>query len=257
MRQSGYAKHPNYRVYWEPSPKRVRVQFNDHTVVDSERAVLLYETKHIPVYYFPMDDVDDTVLRPSQHTTFCPFKGEANYRDVVVNDKVAENAMWHYPAPFSEVAGLDEFVSFYWNRMDAWFEEDEEIFVHPRDPHVRIDIVESRRLVEVRLGSTLIAASDRTLFLFETGLPTRYYFPYEDVRHDVLRATPTQSACPYKGQADYFSAVINDEEHADIAWRYRTPRDEVGRIAGRVAFFTENVDEVSVAGVPQSPITTK
>ncbi|MCH9671704.1 MAG: DUF427 domain-containing protein [Gammaproteobacteria bacterium] len=257
MRESGYAKHPEYNVHWEPCPKRVRAFLGGQAVVDSTRAVLLYETRHTPVYYFPREDVNSTLLTPTAHSTFCPFKGDANYWSVTVDGKTVENAVWSYPEPFSEVSGLEDFVSVYWGKMDAWYEEDEEIFVHPRDPYVRLDVLASERQVEVILRAEVVASSSRALFVFETGLPTRYYFPPEDVRSELLIPSPTSTACPYKGTAAYWSATINGVDVPDIAWTYTRPVAEAAKLAGYIAFFDENVDATRVAGQIQSRPKTK
>ena len=122
-------------------------------------------------------DVRMDRMTPTDHHTFCPYKGTASYWTIAVGDKVAENAVWGYPEPFEEVAAIEDFVAFYWNRVDAWYEEDEEIFVHPRDPYKRVDVLESSRPVQVIVGGEVVAETRRARFLFETRLPTRYYIP--------------------------------------------------------------------------------
>ncbi len=120
------------------------------------------------------------LLAPTAHQTFCPYKGDASYWTVTVGDKTAENAVWSYRDPFDEVVAIKDYVAFYWNKMDAWYEEDDEIFVHPRDPYKRIDVVNSSRPVRVVLGGETVADTKRARFLFETRLPTRYYIPIDD-----------------------------------------------------------------------------
>ena len=140
-RESGFKTNPDYKITFEASPRRVRVKFNGETIADSTRAHLLFETRHLPVYYFPRADVRMDQLTPTEHHTFCPYKGTASYWTIRVGDKVSENAVWGYPEPYDEVAQIQDFVAFYWDRVDGWFEEDEEIFVHPRDPYKRIDAI--------------------------------------------------------------------------------------------------------------------
>jgi uncharacterized protein (DUF427 family) len=130
-RESGFKTNPDYRVTLEPSPRRVRVKFNGEIIADSTNAHLLFETRHLPVYYFPRSDVRIDRMTPTDHHTFCPYKGTASYWTIAVGGKVAENAVWGYPDPFEEAAEIRDFVAFYWDRVDAWYEEDEEIFVHP------------------------------------------------------------------------------------------------------------------------------
>jgi len=176
-RESGFKNNPDYKVLFEPSPRRVRVTFNGVTIADSINAQLLFETRHLPVYYFPRADVRMELLTPTAHQTFCPYKGKASYWTVRVGDRTSENAVWGYPDPYDEVAPIRDFVAFYWDRVDHWYEEDEEIFVHPRDPYKRVDVVASSRPVKVILGGETIAETRRARFLFETRLPTRYYIP--------------------------------------------------------------------------------
>ncbi|MBC8240406.1 MAG: DUF427 domain-containing protein [Alphaproteobacteria bacterium] len=147
QRSSLYDKHPGYDVHFEACPKRLRVVFNGETLVDTTRAQYLCESNHTPVYYFPIDDVRQDLLQATDHSTHCPFKGDAAYWTVTVGDRTAENAVWSYPNPYPETAEIKDYVAFYWDRMDRWYEEDEEIFIHARDPHVRLDILESSRPV--------------------------------------------------------------------------------------------------------------
>jgi uncharacterized protein (DUF427 family) len=100
--------------------------------------------------------------------------------------------------------------------MDAWFEEDEEVFVHPRDPYHRVDVLESSRHVRVSVDGEVVAETDCPMVLFETGLPPRYYIPPEDVREDVLVPSDKQTQCPYKGIASYHSVKVGDETAEDL-----------------------------------------
>lgn len=251
-----FAANPDYRITFEPSPRRVRVKFAGETIADSTAAHLLFETRHLPIYYFPRADVRVDLLRPTDHHSFCPYKGTAAYWSVAVGDRVAENAVWGYPEPFDEVAAIRDYVAFYWNRVDSWWEEDEEIFVHARDPYKRVDVVESARPVRVIVGGQVVAETRRARFLFETRLPTRYYIPAEDVRMDLLTPTDKVTACPYKGTARYWSVKIGDRDVPDIVWSYPDPIAECPRIKGYLCFFNEHVDEILVDGkaVPK-PVT--
>ena len=141
--------------------------------------------------------------------------------------------------------------------MDQWYEEDEEVFVHARDPHVRIDILESHRQVEIVLGGEVVARTRRARFLFETGLPTRYYVPAEDVRRDLLEASDSHSACPYKGTASYYSARVAGQAYEDIAWVYPEPLPEVARIKGYLCFYNERVDAIHLDGEALPKPSTK
>ena len=132
--------------------------------------------------------------------------------------------------------------------MDQWFEEDEEVFVHARDPYHRVDVVDSRRAVWVVAGGEDLATSTATRVLFETGLPVRYYIPRNDVRMDVMEPSDTRTQCPYKGTAEYFSARLGGEILEDIVWTYPNPIAECPRIANYTCFFNERVEDIYVDG---------
>lgn len=249
-RESGFAKHPGYRVLFEPCAKRVRVVFGGETIADSTRTRLLLETRHTPVYYFPREDVRMDLMTRSEHTTYCPFKGDAAYWTLAVGDKSAEDAVWSYEDPYPETAQIKDYVAFYWDRVDAWYEEDDEIFVHARDPHVRIDVVNSARPVRIRLGDVTLAETRRAKFLFETGLPTRYYIPPDDVRMDLLERSELRTACPYKGDAIYYSARVDDRLIEDVAWSYPDPLAECPGIKDYICFSPKRVDEIAIDGSP-------
>jgi uncharacterized protein (DUF427 family) len=150
---------------------------------------------------------------------------------------------------------LADHVAFYWDRVDAWFEEDDEVFKHARDPYKRIDVLQSSRHVEVFIDGVKVADTVRPRLLFETGLPTRYYIPRLDVRVDLLRPSTTTSVCPYKGVASYHSVALPDRVAEDIAWYYPAPIPEIPKIEAHLCFFNEKVDIV-IDGTPVSrPVT--
>jgi len=244
-------------VMVEPSPRRVRVVFNHVTVADSARVLLLLERAHLPVYYFPVDDVRLDLLEPTAKSSRCPHKGDASYWTLAVGDRVSENAVWGYQEPLPARSDIKGHVAFYWNRVDAWYEEDDEVFVHPRDPYHRVDVLHSSRHVRVELGGQTVADTRRPRLLFETGLPTRYYIPRPDVHMDLLEPTDTVSRCPYKGVASYWTARVGKQVTKDVAWSYPSPIPECPKIEQLVCFFNERVDGVYVDGelqpVPQTP----
>jgi len=244
------------RVVVEDSPRRVRVFFGDVAVADSRRVKLLFESDHLPVYYFPLEDLRQDLLVPSAHTTHCPHKGEARYWSIRAGDRLVRDAIWNYPAPINSCPDIRGLAAFYWDRADAWFEEDEEVFVHPRDPYHRVDVLESSRHVRVLVGGEVVADTHRPRLLFETNLPTRYYIPMLDVRREALQPSLTKTRCPYKGVASYWSVGGGGETHRDIAWAYQAPIAESAKIAGLVCFYNEKV-ELIVDGEPQPRPTTK
>ncbi len=125
-----------HTLYFEDFPRRVRATLNGEVVADSERAKMLHETGHLPLYYFPEEDVNWKILEKTDHTTHCPFKGDAAYWSVKAGDREAENAVWGYPEPLEQSPWLSGYVSIYFDAMDRWMEENEEITVHPRDPSI-------------------------------------------------------------------------------------------------------------------------
>jgi uncharacterized protein (DUF427 family) len=241
---------PGRALYLEPTPKRVRVVLAGDTVADSRRAMLLHESGHQPIYYFPPEDVRAELLDGSDRHTYCPKKGEASYYTIRVGDRVVDAGAWYYPDPIDGAPPIKDLIAFYWNRMDRWFEEDEEVFVHPRDPYHRIDIISTGRHVRVSLDGELLAESDRATALFESNLPPRWYLPPEDVLVE-LEPSDTVTRCPYKGTASYRTVKLAaadgsqprpDRLGKDLIWFYPEPRPEAARIAGLLCFFNERVD---------------
>jgi len=243
-----------YNVRIEPCARRLRAFVGGEVVVDTTRAVYLFETRHVPVYYLPVDDVRADLLEATTHSSHCPFKGDANYWSIVVGGRRIENAVWGYRQPIATCPDISGYVAFFWDRVDAWFEEDEEVFVHPRDPYHRVDVLESSRHVEVYVAGEKVADSHRPRLLFETGLPTRFYLPKLDVDMARLQPSDSSTACPYKGNASYWS--IGDggsggDAIADVAWSYVHPLSAVDKIANLVCFYDEKVERVVVDGEVQ------
>ena len=196
-------------------PRRVRAVFGGQTVVDTTRAVLLHETGLPPQVYVPLDDIRADLIQPTDHHTYCPFKGTASYWTVTAGGQVAENAIWAYPEPNDESGWLKGYAGFYWNAMDEWYDEDERVEGHIRDPYHRVDVRRSSRPVRVLLGDTVLAETTRPLLLSETGLPNRFYIPAADVRQDLLEESDTHTVCPYKGTASYWTVSAGDRKLAD------------------------------------------
>jgi uncharacterized protein (DUF427 family) len=242
-------------IYFEDSPRRIRGVFAGETIIDSRRASLLHEQNHLPVYYFPREEVRTDLLQPSEHTSHCPFKGDASYWSIQVGDRVSENAAWAYPDPIADAPPLAGYLAFYWHKLDEWFEEDEPAIVHARDPYHRVDVLDTSRHVKVLVEGEVVAETRRARVIFETGLPPRWYFPPEDVRADVLEPSDKQTGCAYKGFASYHSVGVNGELEEDLVWTYPEPRPEAERIAGYLAFFNERVDIEVDGELQERPIT--
>ena len=234
----------------EPTPRRVRVRAGATVVADSHRGQLLawYGPGMLPTYCFPAADVRTDLVVPS-----VPGPGEVPFtvdHDVVVDGRTFPRSARSFHQPPEALRALDGLWTFAWDAGLSWFEEALEVHVHARDPSKRVDVVPSDRHVRIELDGVALAESDRAHALFETTLPTRWYLPVEDVRQELLVASDTVTACPYKGTARYWSVRIGDAVHADVAWSYPDPVPECPRIAGLVCFFDEAVD-VTLDGVPQ------
>ncbi len=238
----------------EDGAKRVRVFLGGEVVADTTQPKLVWENPYYPAYYFPIDDVRTELLTRLESTDRSPTRGTATLYDVKGGTRTATVAARRYAD--SPVEALRDLVRFDWEAMDAWFEEDEEVHVHPRDPHTRVDILHSSRHVEVFVRGEKVADSQHPTLLFETGLPVRYYLPKLDVRMDLLTPTDTRTRCPYKGTAEYWSVTAGGEVHTDLVWSYPAPLPESQKIVGLVAFYDERVDLV-VDGVPQPPPKTR
>lgn len=184
----------------------------DRTVVDSRRVQLVWEHACYPWWYFPTADVEASL-------------------------------------PTSTVGELPDHVKVDWSAVERWFEEDVEVFVHPRDPYRRIDALPSSRHVVVRVDGEVVADSIRPVILYETGLPPRYYLPPDDVRLDLLAPSDTTTGCPYKGFARYWTATINDRAHPDLVWEYDDPLPESAPIKGLLCFYDEKADVEVDGGV--------
>jgi uncharacterized protein (DUF427 family) len=106
----------------------------------------------------------------------------------------------------------------------------------------RITITPTDLHVEVAVGGETVAESQHPVLLDETGLPTRYYLPRQDVRTELLRPTSTETTCPFKGQASYWSVEVGGEVHDDIVWSYESPIPQAEGVAGLLCFYNERVD---------------
>lgn len=239
------------------SIRRVRAFFDGTTIADSADTRLLLEPGRLPVYYFPPEHVRTDLLREPDPVRR-GRRGETRRWTVRVRHRSARAAVWCLSGTTPELKPVAGLLGIAWSRMDSWFEEDEEVYVHPRSPYHRVDVLDSSRHVTVQIGDVVLAESDRPRMLFETGLPVRYYLPRDHVHHDLLQPEQGTSQCPYKGIADYWSLrpdIAGTERGERLAWGYRFPLPEVQKVAGLLAFFDERL-MVSVDGrVQQRPRT--
>ena len=228
------------RQVWkfEPTSRWIRVTLKGETIVDSRQAMLMIESPGEVDYYFPLADVREDLLVPSAHTETSGYRGTRRFWHVRVGEHQAENAAWTYDVK-GKRPDFTGYVAFDWHRMDHWYEEEEEVFLHARNPYHRVDTIASSRHVQVVVDGVTVADSKRPYLLFETSLPTRYYIPHQDVRTDYLTPTESHSICPYKGTASYYNLTVNNETYEDVVWTYPDPIPESPKIKGLLSFWVE------------------
>jgi uncharacterized protein (DUF427 family) len=237
----------------EPVPRRIRAVLAGRVVLDTLAALYVWEVPYYPQYYVPIVDVDAQLLVDEQHSQHL-HRGTARLHGLRAGEVTRPSSARLYGE--DAVAGLEGTVRFDWQALDAWFEEDEEVFVHPRSPYVRVDALRSTRRVRIELDDAVLADSPSPVMVFETGLPTRYYFNRTEVNFDHLVPTDTVTSCPYKGQTTgYWTAQIGEVTHPDLAWAYDFPTRQLLPIAGLISFYNERVD-ITVDGEPLPRPTT-
>lgn len=237
----------------EPVPRRIRAVLGGQVVLDTTRALYVWEWPPYPQWYIPVADVAPGVLVDEDHVQKL-HRGTARRHGLKAGDVERPGSARVFGD--DALKGLAGTVRIDWDAMDAWFEEDEQVFVHPRNPYSRVDAVRSTRTVRVELNGLLLAESSSPVFVFETGLPTRYYLNRTEVDFAHLEPSDTVTACPYKGTtSEYWSVRVGDTVHKDLAWAYDFPTRQLLPITGLVAFYNEKVD-ISIDGQPlERPVT--
>ena len=241
--------------------RRIRAMFADEVIADTPTGWLGFGGYKAPLYelgtwWFPRQHVRTGVLVASDHRTVCDVRGPATYWDVVVGDRRAPNLAYAYEQAPAGWEALRELMTFAWNDVEHWYEEEQEVFVHPRGPMHRVDALRSSRHVQVSLDGVVLADTQRPVAVFETGMPPRWYIPRADVALEHLLPSPTRTQCPYKGVAEYYSVRIDSQQLDDLAWTYTFPVIECRRLAQHVCFFSERVD-ITLDGTRQSRPVTK
>ncbi|HZS20275.1 MAG TPA: DUF427 domain-containing protein, partial [Pseudonocardiaceae bacterium] len=223
----------------EPVPRRIRAFLSNEVVFDTTAAWYVWEWPYYPQYYIPIADVrrDLLILEGSHHSS----RGPVEVYGLRVKDVHRPHAARLLTD--SSVDGLSGTVRFEWAALDAWFEEDERVFVHPRNPYARVDALRSTRRLRIELEGVVLAESSSPVMVVETGLPTRYYLNRTEVDFEQLEPSDTVTACPYKGvTSGYWSLRDDGSLHRDLAWAYDFPTRQLEPIAGLIAFYNEKVD---------------
>ena len=254
MSERDYPQMPVEVNHVEPAPRRVRGFLDNELIFDTTAARYVWEIPYYPQYYIPLADIDPRFLvdEGGQQNT---RRGPARRHGLRAGGQDRPGAVRvHGDDALPAVAGTARFE---WKALDAWYEEDEQIFVHPRSPYTRVDALRSHRHVRVSLDGVTLAETTTPVLVFETGLPTRYYIDRTDVRFAHLVASDTRTACPYKGvTSQYWSVQLGSGpvpgEHQDLAWAYDFPTRQLLPIAGLVAFYNEKLDlEVDGRALPR------
>jgi uncharacterized protein (DUF427 family) len=257
---SSYPKTITPTGHVEPVPRRIRAMLGGEVVLDTTGALYVWEWPNYPQYYIPVADVRPGVLVDEQHDQKLRL-GTARRHGLRVGDVSRPGSARLYTDDAAPGlagtglagtvlagtglagTGLAGTVRFDWDALDAWFEEDEEVFVHPRSPYTRVDALRSTRTVRVELDGVLLAESSSPVMVFETGLPTRYYLNRTEVNFEHLVPTATVTACPYKGKTSgYWSIRAGGTVYPDLAWAYDFPTRQLLPITGMIAFYNEKLD---------------
>lgn len=191
---------PGAALYLDPMPYRIRAIFEGETVVDAHRPYLLHESGRLPVYYFEADELRLDLFERQEGRRRDEHKGEAERWTLRVGERAVPDAAWSYVRPAESAGFLDGLYALEWGAADEWFCEDEQLYGHPRDPYSRIDVYRTNRHLRVLLDGELLAETRRASALYETGLPSRYYIPAEDVRTELLVPSRTAAAAPTKAR---------------------------------------------------------
>jgi uncharacterized protein (DUF427 family) len=237
----------------EQVPRRIRAVHRGQLVLDTTKALYVWEWANFPQYYVPRADVDEELLATTgltEHST----RGTSllySFASAVPSPPTVGRLL--VDAARSELADTFRFE---WDAMDAWFEEDEEVFVHPRNPYSRVDALRSTRSVRIEVDGVVLAESSSPVLVFETGLPTRFYLNRTEVRFEHLVQSPTVTRCPYKGTTSaYWSVQVSGITRDDLAWSYDFPTRQLQPIAGLVAFYDEQVDVFVDGSLRERPRT--
>jgi uncharacterized protein (DUF427 family) len=233
-----------------PTGTRIRAYLGENLVADSADAALLRDSPFKLVYGFPEADIADGVLEPSDRVEQSESRGEELFWHVAAPGRRAENAAFAYTEETGNQPDTRGYVFIDFGSMDRWLEEDEGLIGHPRDPFTRIDVRQSSRHVRAQVDGIVVVDTSRPKLLLETGLPVRYYVPYDDVNWDALVESDTETVCPYKGRSRYWSVRAGEEVHQDLVWAYPQPLQDAALVEGCACFYHEKMT-VTVDGEPQ------
>jgi uncharacterized protein (DUF427 family) len=250
----------------EPTAKRVRIEHGGETVAETDRPLLVWEPRRIvPSYAVPIEDLHmeltpatepadapDPARFPVLHPgiPFSLHTAPGQPMTVRTAQGSLESAAFQPSDP-----DLDGYVILDFRAFDAWYEEDERIVSHPQDPFKRISTRASSRQVRIEVDGQMLAESKQPRLLFETGLPTRYYLPWADVRTELLTSSDKHTYCAYKGEASYWSVNLEGRVLKNLVWTYKQPLHEALPVRDLLAFYNERVDIVVDGARQERPVT--
>lgn len=255
MRQLLWSAIDDLRIH--PVRKWIRATVDTRTVVDTRRALLVWEPRrvvgsyavpeeHVAGHLVPVEEAGAVerpvtmedgppVLDPSS-----PFVAHtAPGTPLTIRTPDGDLPAAAFRPEDEDLAG---YVVLDWDAFTQWYEEDEAVVGHPHDPFDRIDCLRSSRHVQIAHEDVTLADTTRATLLFETPLPMRFYIPREDVAMDLLEPSAMRTVCAYKGRASYWSAQVGGALLPDIAWSYEDPLHDAVPVRNLIAFFTERLD---------------
>lgn len=222
-----------------PTEKWIRIYINDVLIAESFSPLLLLDNNGRQIVYF-----FNKFIVKTEYFIDSEYTGKNNmfrYWHIKINEKEITNAAYTYNENAQgEFRKLIGYIGFKWEAISKIMEEEDVLIGHPRNPFHRIDTRPSTRLIQFKIGETIIAESKRSIALFETDLRVRYYIPMSDIKMNLLEESKITSICPYKGIASYWNINLDGQLYQDVAWSYLNPFSDAMLVKGYICFW--NID---------------
>ncbi|EGP85573.1 uncharacterized protein MYCGRDRAFT_94265 [Zymoseptoria tritici IPO323] len=218
-----------------PTPRLIQLQHAGVFIIKTTSAVLVWEHLYYPQLYLPLKALEDPALSSEPGSEIHDPNTKARIAQVLtltVASRTIPNVLSFSANLSGSATSLSNLVRIPFDAIDTWYEESTPIYVNPKDPFKRVDVLLSTRPIKVRIGGQVVASTTTSMHLYETGLPARYYMPLSAIDGTVLRKSDTRTKCPYKGEAEYYSVEVGGEAWKDVVWFYRSPILECAKIEG-------------------------
>ncbi|SMQ52210.1 unnamed protein product [Zymoseptoria tritici ST99CH_3D7] len=241
-----------------PTPRLIQLQHAGVFIIKTTSAVLVWEHLYYPQLYLPLKALEDPALSSEPGSEIHDPNTKARIAQVLtltVASRTILNVLSFSANLSGSATSLSNLVRIPFDAIDTWYEESTPIYVHPKDPFKRVDVLLSTRPIKVRIGGQVVASTTTSMHLYETGLPARYYMPLSAIDGTVLRKSDTRTKCPYKGEAEYYSVEVGGETWKDVVWFYRSPILECAKIEGLCCFYNEKVEIELDGEVLETPVT--